>query len=76
MSEPIPCDNESCDECASVVVRAYRELRKANYSDRDAFMSAVRVLELRHPGHNRWFYFRSVARALGAEPSSGPREAG
>ena len=70
MSERIPCDSEGCEECARVVVRAYHELRKVDYSDRDAFMSAVRVLELRHPGHDRWFYFRNVARALGNEPSA------
>lgn len=67
MSEQIPCENEGCEECAAVVVRTYHELRKVDYSDRDAFMSAVRVLELRHPGHDRWFYFRNVARALGNE---------
>ena len=70
MSERIPCDSEGCEECAGVVVRTYRELRKVDYSDRDAFMSAVRVLELRHPGHDRWFYFRNVARALGNEASA------
>ena len=69
MSEQLPRDCQGCSECARVVVRTYRELRQADYSDRDAFMSAVRVLELRHPGHDRWFYFRTVARALGNEPS-------
>ena len=49
MSERDSCDVEDCDECARVVVRTYRELRNADYSDRDAFISAVRVLELRHP---------------------------
>jgi hypothetical protein len=65
MSEQNSCDTEGCVECARIVVRTYRELRNADYSDRDAFISAVRVLELRHPGHDRWFYFRNVARALG-----------
>jgi hypothetical protein len=72
MSERVHCDEEACVECARIIVRAYRELRRADYSDRDAFISAVRVLELRHPGHDRWFYFRNVARALGEEPSAGP----
>jgi len=72
MSEQVNCDKEDCMECARIVVRTYRELRKADYSDRDAFISAVRVLELRHPGHDQWFYFRNVARALGDEPSAGP----
>ena len=72
MSERIPCDPEGCQECARIIVRAYRELRNADYSDRDAFISAVHVLELRHPGHDRWFYFRNVARALGNEPLEWP----
>ena len=65
MSERVSCDTEDCVECARIVVRTYRELRNADYSDRDAFISAVHVLELRHPGQERWFYFRNVARALG-----------
>ena len=69
MSDLSPCDIDDCAECASVVVRTYRELRNADYSDRDAFISAVRVLELRHPGRDRWFYFRNVARALGNDAS-------
>jgi hypothetical protein len=72
MSERNSCDVDDCDECARIVVRAYRELRNADYSDRDAFISAVRVLELRHPGHDRWFYFRNVARALGNDASEWP----
>ena len=68
MAERVNCDEEDCVECASIVVRTYHELRRANYSDRDAFISAVRVMELRHPGRDRWFYFRNVARALGEEP--------
>jgi hypothetical protein len=68
MSGRDTCDL-GCDECARIVVRTYRELRQADYSDRDAFISAVRVLELRHPGHDRGLYFRSVARALGNDAS-------
>jgi hypothetical protein len=70
MSEQIPCVKEDCDECERVVVRTYRELRAADYSDRDSFISAVRVLELRHPGHERYYYFLRVARALGSDSSS------
>ena len=69
MSESDACDVENCEECARIVVRAYRELRHADYSDRDAFISAVRVLELRHPGRDRWSYFLTVARALGNDAS-------
>jgi hypothetical protein len=72
MSELIPCGKEDCEECEGVVVRTYRELRGADYSDRDAFISAVRVLELRHPGHARSYYFRRVARALGNDSLSHP----
>jgi hypothetical protein len=71
MSELIPCGKEECHECERIVVRTYRELRAADYSDRDAFISAVRVLELRHPGHERSYYFRRVARALGTDGASG-----
>ena len=72
MAERVNCDEEDCVECARIVVRTYHELRRANYSDRDAFISVVRVMELRHPGRDRWFYFRNVARALGEEPSPEP----
>ena len=72
MSEQVNCDQEGCLECAGIIVRTYRELRKADYTDRDAFISAVHVLELRHPGHDRLFYFQNVARALGNEASVGP----
>jgi hypothetical protein len=75
MSEQGPCAKEGCEECERAVVRTYRELRMADYSDRDAFMSAVHVLELRHPGHDRLFYFKSVARALGTEPLMPPGKA-
>jgi hypothetical protein len=74
MSERIHCDKEACEGCARIIVRVYRELRESDYSDRDAFISAVRVLELRHPGHDRWFYFRNVARALGNEPLEWPAD--
>jgi len=72
MSERNSCDVEDCDECARIVVRTYRELRNADYTDREAFISAVRVMELRHPGRDRWFYFRNVARALGSDSSEWP----
>lgn len=70
MSEVIPCEKDDCKDCERAVVRAYRELRASDYSDRDAFISAVRVLELRHPGHSRYYYFLRVARALGTDSSS------
>jgi hypothetical protein len=74
MSEPIPCGKEDCEECERIIVRTYRELRASDYSDRDAFISAVRVLELRHPGHARSYYFRRVARALGTDSPLHPVE--
>jgi len=70
MSELIPCGKEDCEECEGAVVRTYRELRVADYSDRDAFISAVRVLERCHPGHTRSYYFQRVARALGTDSPS------
>ena len=60
------CDKKSCGECGDVVTRAYRELRELGYSDRDAFMSSTKLLELRHPGHERYYYFRCVAQLLGS----------
>lgn len=46
-------------------MRAYRELRRKGESDRSAFISAVHILQLRHPGHDRGEYFLRVARWLG-----------
>jgi hypothetical protein len=40
----------SFTECRGIVTRVYEGLRLSGHSDRDAFASAVRVLELRHPG--------------------------
>ena len=53
-----------------IVSRAYRELRDKGCSDREAFLSAVRVLELRHPGHERYYYFSRLANWLGAKPQA------
>jgi len=63
------CDHkhEDCAECADIVTRTYSELRARGYTDKEAFLSAVRVLELRHPGSNRYEYFRRVASLLGGQ---------
>jgi hypothetical protein len=59
-------------ECEGIVVRACHELRDTGHTDRDAFVSAVRVLELRHPGRDKYYYFRRIAHWLGAQrPSPG-----
>jgi len=65
MSKRVVCDEKSCGECGDVIARTYRELRDKGYNDRDAFLSSVNVLELRHPGHERYYYFRCIAQLLG-----------
>ena len=57
----------NCTECESTVARAYRELRGKSWSDRDAFLSVVRMLELRRPGQNRNVYLLKVAQWLGTD---------
>ena len=58
---------DDCTECESTVTRAYRELRGKGWSDRDAFLSAVHVLGLRHPGQDRNVYLLKVAQWLGMD---------
>jgi hypothetical protein len=72
MTEDVRCVDEDCTECEAIVTRAYRDLRDKGYMDRDAFMSSVRVLEVRHPGHDRYYYFYRIANWLAAvhEPPS------
>lgn len=65
MSNKVPCFDAGCIECREIVTRAYRELRSRGSSDREAFLSAVRVLEIRHPGEDRNSYFLRVAQWLG-----------
>lgn len=72
MPERSLCKEEVCTDCKAIVRRAYRELLENGDSDRDAYLSAVRVLELRHPGHDRSYYFLRVAQWLGAERGSIP----
>jgi hypothetical protein len=62
------CFDNDCS-CEAVVLRTYRDLRDKGCTDRDAFLSTVRVLELRHPGHDRNYYFLQIANWLGCEPS-------
>jgi hypothetical protein len=72
MSKRARCENEDCTKCEGIVARSYRELRNAGYSDREAFFSTVRVLELRHPGHEKYYYFGRVAQWRGADSGSVP----
>ena len=67
MTGRIRCVETACTECEGIVARTYRELREAGYPDRDAFVAAVRVLELRHPGHDRQYYFLRIAQWLGSD---------
>jgi len=60
------CDKKSCGECGYIVARTYVELLDREYSDHDAFISCVDLLELRRPGHERHEYFRCTAQFLGA----------
>ncbi len=60
-------NRDDCTECESTVTRAYRELRSKGWSDRDAFLSAVRMLELRHPGQERNVYLLKLAQWLGTD---------
>lgn len=52
----IHCAEDSCTECERIVLRVYCELRRAGYAERQAFDSAMHVLELRHPGHSYDYY--------------------
>ena len=70
MSTPVPCEDKICTECESIIARTYRELRHTGYSDREAFHSAARVLELRHPGHDRYYYYFRIAQWLGGARQS------
>jgi len=67
MDELEHCLEESCTGCRSILLRVYRELRAAGYDDPKAFESAVRVLELRHPGHGREHYRGLTAQWIAAE---------
>jgi hypothetical protein len=68
VSNAVPCEDKICTECESIIARTYRELRQTGYGDREAFLAAARVLELRHPGHDRYYYFFRTAQWLGAAP--------
>ena len=74
MSAKLRCIDEECTECAAIVTRAYRELRVLGRTDREAFLSAVRVLEIRHPGEERGTYFLKVAHWLGMDREWPPAE--
>ena len=61
------CSDEVCTECRSIVANVYNELRRLGHGDRAAFASAVRVLELRHPGHDKEHYVGLAAEWIAAE---------
>ena len=67
MAVQILCSDEVCSECHSIVANVYNELRRLGHGDRAAFASAVHVLELRHPGHNRDHYIDLAAKWIAAE---------
>ena len=64
MAERIVCNEKDCTKCRDLIVRIYGDWRKNGESDRDAFLSSADVLGLYHPGHERYDYFRCVARLL------------
>ena len=64
MPERIVCDEKDCTKCRDLVVRTYQEWRENGESDRDAVLSSVDILGFHHPGHERYDYFRCVARLL------------
>ncbi len=57
------CDLKGCNECAEVIARSYQELLKRGISARDVCGISVN-LELRHPGHQRYYYIRCTERIL------------
>jgi hypothetical protein len=65
--------DENCTECRGIIARTYRELLESGESDRHAYLSAVRVLQLRHPGHDPNYYFLRVANWLASESWPDPR---
>ena len=70
MSQLIDSAAMDCTECRGIVTRTYRELRDKGYDDHDAFFSAAHVLELRHPGHDRYYYFLRIGQWLGDKRES------
>ena len=64
MAKRIICDEKECTKCGDLITHIYEEWRKNGETDRDAFLSSVDVLGLHHPGHERYDYFRCVARLL------------
>ena len=67
MAVRILCSDEVCTECRGIITRVYEDLRRAGHNDRAAFASAVHVLELRHPGHDKGHYLNLVAEWIVAE---------
>ena len=64
LSDRVVCPDKDCSDCQGVIVRTYDELMDGGASDRNAYISAVRVLKLRHPGHDPNYYFLRVAQWL------------
>ena len=64
MAKRVACDEVGCAHCADVITRTYAELRERGDSKRDAYLFCVDLLELRHPGHEKYYYFRCAGRLL------------
>jgi len=64
MVRRIVCDEKECTKCRDLIVRNYQEWRENGESDCNAVLSSVDILGLYHTGHERYDYFRCVARLL------------
>jgi hypothetical protein len=65
MPRRVTCDEASCTSCLDVISRTYKELLERGDDDHDAFLLCVNLLELRHPGHERYYYVSCARRLLG-----------
>ena len=66
----IHCAEDACTECERIVLRVYCELKRAGYAERQAFDSAMHVLELRHPGHSRAYYKTRTSTMIAPEQAA------
>lgn len=59
------CNRGQCVLCADSLRHNYGLCISQGTDDRQAFMASVDLLEQRHPGHDRNYYFHCVAQLLG-----------
>ena len=59
------CNKRQCELCVDAVRHSYEVCLRQGSDDRRAFMASVDLLEFRHPGHERNYYFHCVAQLLG-----------